>query len=622
MLSCAALASNPGMSSIRGSCDAISNTSSLLSLGTVPFECQLTTFDILANALSCNATVADLNGAVAAFTSGTPFNGVQYQTALGGRVQITRLPSVVFKQSNLRTTFSMTVVYTTNFNGNVSLIVVVPNALSNVITGTNSPPRNLPASGTISIDVELGSWTSDGTIPIQVYVSTGLWPERFGEAGTGTILVVNEHVTLLSSPTHVESPVDGSAAFPISISYVSGRSSVDIAVSVLNANDPRNFLYELSSPGLVWSLGVLRGGPPTATNLTITVRLQSSVISSARYYIQVELRDPSSPSPAIATSVVQPLAVTSLLETVNVTQLPADLAKRPGTSVVLGLSIAYSTSRSAIRVIVLVRSIEHPGRRYVRDATLRGTSALPIGLPASHTSLDLDVLLGSWTTPGNYTAQIVLLSGTDWSTRFVYSPVRTFQVTEESVSLSIVSQQIAAPNTRVVIDVQYTAVGPVTFVPIVRNFNTSFKYLRSFHVVSSSPSMARLVLELGSWATIGPAYSVEVVLLRAGSGWASRFARTPRHEFEITARSNAFAGSISDAPRTPDTGDAAGSGGTPSSLVALSVVAVLCVFVAFGTAVTWRRTRISPTQVKRCNSEPHSEPTEAPSGLFVTETGL
>jgi hypothetical protein len=219
--------------------------------------------------------------------------------------------------------------------------------------------------------------------------------------------------------------------------------------------------------------------------------------------------------------------------------------------------------------------------------------------------LQLEGLLGSWTAVGNYTVQVVLLAGTAWSTRFVSSTMSTFAVSSEYVAFT------AAPATVVrfgtaspILDVaiEYVSNTAVTLVPLVQNVNTTRKYLRTFTVLGTQmgrtgdPTTVTLRLQLGGWAEVGSGYFVEVVLLREGAGWDSRFARSGRSTFSVSSSSNAV-GSAEATTETLAAGDS-GTGETKSGtstgvIVTLALVAVACVALAVGVgmAARWRRTR-------------------------------
>merc|ERR1719198_54939 len=114
------------------------------------------------------------------------------------------------------------------------------------------------------------------------------------------------------------------------------------------------------------------------------------------------------------------------------------------------------------------------------------------------------------------------------------TPMSTFTVSTEFVAVLSAPSEVTASNPFVLpVLIEYSAEGDdVVVVPIVRRVGDNRKFVRSSAVLNMSSvgsvHTARVDIRLGSWALAGAGYSLDIVLIRSGQGWTSRFARSER----------------------------------------------------------------------------------------------
>ena len=253
----------------------------------------------------------------------------------------------------------------------------------------------------------------------------------------------------------------------------------------------------------------------------------------------------------------------------------------------------------------------------VRSVFVGGTTLRPIGLPGQGFAT-LDITLGSWVPDGNRTLQLWLTTSS-WSQRFASSAPVNIEVINTDTGREYVSitggptdvTRVGASGPTLDITVVYVATTNVSMVPVVRNTNTSLKYLRSFEVLSSTsgvPTTAAVRLHLGGWADAAQGYYVDVTLLRVVGDWSSRFAKSGQHQFSISAAPGAAAGimtmdtdpvvgedgEVDDVILATESPDGS-SGSTKSSTddgfvttLVLAVIAMLCISLVVGVATRWR----------------------------------
>lgn len=150
------------------------------------------------------------------------------------------------------------------------------------IDGTSQAPSGLPGTGTVSLNVRMGTWTSVGlTFHIRVVMSPGGYSERTASSGTCTTTSITQtagissSINLIDAPQLIRKTNNGRVYFHFSVQYSTSLANVEMFVIVRNSDYPdRGFLTSAVEQGSGLSLSSL---PGTSSNLTIAATLGSWV---------------------------------------------------------------------------------------------------------------------------------------------------------------------------------------------------------------------------------------------------------------------------------------------------------------------------------------------------------
>lgn len=299
------------------------------------------------------------------------------------------------------------------------------------------------------------------------------------------------------------------------------------------------------------------GLPRSSSGITLELELGSWARQSSAYTVEIFL---SVGGWAQRVDTTGRHSFTLIEEFAEIVSIPAVVTKQFHASITFPVTIAYSSGRPAVRLILVLRNSES-SRGYITNVVQADSGAPLSSLPGANPLLRINVTLGSWAIESSrYSVAAVLTRANgSWPSRFVYSHSTRFAVENIVQEFARVASIVPSPVVytsanamRLHVTLEIASSTVFSVIPIVTHTATgNRKYLRTVQLAGGSsvvgigavrtPTIFDIDLILGSWARpqLSGHYELSVVLVR--SSWNTRFARSEPLYFDIVS-SNAAVG--------------------------------------------------------------------------------